>query len=264
MKYVDVDNDPTTINSSMAELRFPSEEKTWEKDENNKDVLVTRQLNPDCSEIIWAGLYWSGRAENDNTSVTKEVVIAEDKGTLTVNTDGTFTFVPAPGFSGTFKVPYVVTNNDGSSAVSFLSIELNNGLHGGAHKQMADGDRQIGKKGRRIPLELLANDYDSKGHDFELYGDLELKDGITTWNKKNKIIACDANKPQGYIWTIYKDVQDTNGTGKILVGKIQVGADGKGWFEPTNNFTADALKFRYYTRCKVDNSVYDWDDNRYG
>ncbi len=126
---------------------------------------------------------------------------------------------------------------------------------------MADGDRAVGEKGKRIPFNLLNNDYDWKGHDFELYGNLELKDGITTWNKKENILACDANKPEGYVWTIYKNVQDANGTGKIAVGKIQVGADGQGWFEPNNNFTATELKFRYYTRCKVDNNVYDWDDD---
>lgn len=43
MRYVDVDTDPNTINSSSSTL-----------------VLD----NPDCSEIIYAGLYWTGRAHN--------------------------------------------------------------------------------------------------------------------------------------------------------------------------------------------------------
>jgi gliding motility-associated-like protein/uncharacterized repeat protein (TIGR01451 family) len=46
MKYVDVDNNPLTINSSSATLVF--------SEENNAD--------PNCSQIIYAGLYWSGRA----------------------------------------------------------------------------------------------------------------------------------------------------------------------------------------------------------
>src|SRR5690606_28245108 len=44
MKYVDVDNNPNTVNSSMAELKFSTE--------NNAD--------PECSNIIYAGLYWTG------------------------------------------------------------------------------------------------------------------------------------------------------------------------------------------------------------
>lgn len=43
MRYVDVDNDPTTVNSSSSTLEFD---------------------NNDCSEIIYAGLYWTGRAHD--------------------------------------------------------------------------------------------------------------------------------------------------------------------------------------------------------
>ncbi|KEO73215.1 hypothetical protein EL17_12740 [Anditalea andensis] len=46
MIYVDVDGDPNTFNSSAATLVF--------SEENNSI--------PECSEIIYAGLYWSGRA----------------------------------------------------------------------------------------------------------------------------------------------------------------------------------------------------------
>src|SRR5690606_31982468 len=50
MKYVDVDNDPNTWNSSSAYLDFSQE--------NGAD--------PDCSNIIYAGLYWTGRTGRDN------------------------------------------------------------------------------------------------------------------------------------------------------------------------------------------------------
>lgn len=46
MVYVDVDNDEKTVNSSSSTLVFSRE--------NGAD--------PNCSEIIYAGLYWSGRA----------------------------------------------------------------------------------------------------------------------------------------------------------------------------------------------------------
>jgi len=62
MVYVDVDDDPNTLNSSSATLEFPQE---------NPDV------NHNCTNIIYAGLYWMGRAHNatsPNTfTVTKEV-----------------------------------------------------------------------------------------------------------------------------------------------------------------------------------------------
>ena len=52
--YVDVDGDPNTINSSSATLSFSSE--------NGAD--------PACSNIIYAGLYWTGRAHNSSSPMT--------------------------------------------------------------------------------------------------------------------------------------------------------------------------------------------------
>ena len=56
MRYVDVDTDTNTWNSSSANLTFSTE---------NGAI-------PDCSNIIYAGLYWTGRAGASETfSVTK-------------------------------------------------------------------------------------------------------------------------------------------------------------------------------------------------
>src|SRR5690606_4497415 len=59
MEYVDVDNDPNTLNSSSAFLNF--------SEENDAD--------PNCSNIIYAGLYWTGRANTGSQTfeVTKMV-----------------------------------------------------------------------------------------------------------------------------------------------------------------------------------------------
>lgn len=51
MKYVDIDNDPSTINSSSSTL-----------------VLE----NPECSEIVYAGLYWTGRAHDIDKKSIRE------------------------------------------------------------------------------------------------------------------------------------------------------------------------------------------------
>lgn len=57
MIYVDIDNNPNTVNSSSSTLVFSGE--------NNAD--------PNCSEIIYAGLYWSGRA-NPNLGMNFDVI----------------------------------------------------------------------------------------------------------------------------------------------------------------------------------------------
>src|SRR5690625_2954704 len=52
MKYVDVDNDRNTWNSSSADLVLSSE--------NGAD--------PSCSNIVYAGLYWTGRSHDGGWS----------------------------------------------------------------------------------------------------------------------------------------------------------------------------------------------------
>ena len=45
MQFVDIDGDANTVNSSSAQLKFSTE----------------RGANPECSRIVYAGLYWAGR-----------------------------------------------------------------------------------------------------------------------------------------------------------------------------------------------------------
>lgn len=54
MRYVDVDGDNNTSNSSSATLGFSTE----------------GGADPSCSSIIYAGLYWTGRAHNGNSPMT--------------------------------------------------------------------------------------------------------------------------------------------------------------------------------------------------
>ncbi|MGJ5641554.1 HYR-like domain-containing protein [Formosa sp. S-31] len=59
MIYVDVDNDPNTLNSSEATLEFLLEDGTAST----------------CGNILYAGLYWTGRSElDDQFTVTKDGV----------------------------------------------------------------------------------------------------------------------------------------------------------------------------------------------
>ncbi|UJP64655.1 DUF7507 domain-containing protein [Mongoliitalea daihaiensis] len=64
--YIDIDNDPSTFNSSSATLVF--------SEENDAD--------PNCSEIRYAGLYWSGRTilgSGVNFDITKNTIPGETK-----------------------------------------------------------------------------------------------------------------------------------------------------------------------------------------
>lgn len=52
MEYIDIDGDSNTINSSSAELKLGN-------------------LDPLCSEIIYAGLYWTGKGNSSNSKSIK-------------------------------------------------------------------------------------------------------------------------------------------------------------------------------------------------
>src|SRR5690554_1617988 len=98
MIYVDVDNDPVTINSSSATFKFSEENGAL----------------PECSNIIYAGLYWTGRAHdmgeskdswrvnahnqnqyNEETKTGYTLYITNNKGNQHDNEyTTTYTFVP--------------------------------------------------------------------------------------------------------------------------------------------------------------------------
>ncbi|MDY0099669.1 MAG: hypothetical protein RBR81_10750, partial [Bacteroidales bacterium] len=134
MEYVDVDGDANTLNSSSATLQFSTE---------NGAI-------PACSEIVYAGLYWTGRAHDGGTSPTTFIVggttnnyqnTASINGyTLTISSTGadpriaTYTFTPTTGDPVIFTLS---SNTDetvnylyvgGSTPVSYTRTAYNSGI----------------------------------------------------------------------------------------------------------------------------------------
>ncbi|WP_299525938.1 hypothetical protein, partial [uncultured Lutibacter sp.] len=64
MEFVDEDGDSSTDNSSSATFSFSTE----------------NGANPDCSNIIYAGLYWSGRGNSSLTEVQKRTIKFKKEG----------------------------------------------------------------------------------------------------------------------------------------------------------------------------------------
>ena len=131
MVYVDVDGDPSTFNSSSANLTFSTE---------NGAI-------PSCSNIIYAGLYWTGRTDDGTSpntfSVTKSVpgtvsqsvnsdqtvrngnAITYSNYSLTIVSSGsnnnktlTYTFTPSGSIGNTVVFVYAYNNNNPNLTVS--------------------------------------------------------------------------------------------------------------------------------------------------
>ncbi len=67
MEYVDADNDASTLNSSTATLTFSTE----------NDAI------PECSKILYAGLYWTGRAASVREVDTRTFTVTKNGVTKT-------------------------------------------------------------------------------------------------------------------------------------------------------------------------------------
>ncbi len=129
MEYVDVDNDPNTWNSSAAAL------------------TMSDQISPECTNIVYAGLYWTGRSsgstdftltkdfETGNT-ITEQVTNKEEiyNGEAIPNTNYSLTITDTNSLT-----TYTFTSNGGGNTVKFyfnkgvndekttLKVSVNNG-----------------------------------------------------------------------------------------------------------------------------------------
>jgi hypothetical protein len=139
MKYVDIDVDSNTLNSSKATLELS----------NSGENSATQN----CSTVLFAGLYWTGKSDdaNETFSVTKDGVTKNyDKKTVSIKGPGasayttitTTTAIRFPGAtnSGIFigyqeVTDYVKTHGAGTYTVADIALiegsNSNPGLSGG-------------------------------------------------------------------------------------------------------------------------------------
>jgi hypothetical protein len=144
MKYVDIDGDASTLNSSMATLELTN------SGENSASQA--------CSTVLYAGLYWTGKSNdaNETFSVTKNSVTKNyKKNTISLKGPGTSTYTaitaktngsnadinfPRAEYSGIFigyqeVTDYVKTHGPGAYTVADIALiegtDSNPGYSGG-------------------------------------------------------------------------------------------------------------------------------------
>lgn len=117
MKYVDIDGDSNTLNSSMATMELSN------GGENS--------ANQDCSTIIFAGLYWTGKSDDANETFLANKRISHSQTTpnasytLTVSRGGSSSnYYPIYTFSGySHTYAFSFTNATTGSSIVTLSID---------------------------------------------------------------------------------------------------------------------------------------------
>ncbi|HPR27619.1 hypothetical protein, partial [Lentimicrobium sp.] len=121
MRYVDVDGDPATVNSSAATLALSTE----------------NGANPLCSNIIYAGLYWTGRAHDGGSSpdifeiggtsadyYSSQVITDYE---LTITQTGSTTRVATYTFQPVSGDPVIFVLSTTGSTVNSLTVQVGSG-----------------------------------------------------------------------------------------------------------------------------------------
>ena len=60
--------DETSNNNNMQYVDIDGDSKTWNSSSSNLTFSTENGANPACSNIVYAGLYWTGRASDGSSS----------------------------------------------------------------------------------------------------------------------------------------------------------------------------------------------------
>jgi hypothetical protein len=115
MRYVDIDGDAGTLNSSMATLELSN------GGENG--------ANQNCSNILYAGLYWTGKSDdaNDTFMANRRISTAQTcpntAYTMTVSRGGSSPYYPIYTFSG-YSHTYAFTFTNATTGASIVTLSI--------------------------------------------------------------------------------------------------------------------------------------------
>jgi len=98
-------------------------------------------------------------ADQDGDPLAAVLVAAPTKGTLSLNTNGRFTYTPDPNFNGTDSFAYKA--NDGFSDSNVATVSIN--VKAVNDPPIAVGDSAITSKNATVVIRVLMNDYDIDG-----------------------------------------------------------------------------------------------------
>ena len=118
MKYVDIDGDSNTLNSSMATLELSN------GGENS--------ASQNCSTVIFAGLYWTGKSDDANetfsigTNISHNAAISNTNYVMTVSRGGSAnnTYYPIYTFTGNGHVYAFSFTNAAASGNATVTLTL--------------------------------------------------------------------------------------------------------------------------------------------
>ena len=123
----------------------------------NDDVANTTEGNPINIDVT------VNDQETDGDDFAIDGFTQPANGTVVLNPDGTFTYTPNTGFTGTDVFTYTICDNDGCDEATVTIIVI-----GGNTPPNAQDDTETTEQGNCIVVDVLANDSDADGDEIEI------------------------------------------------------------------------------------------------
>ncbi|MBP1663209.1 MAG: hypothetical protein H6Q19_349, partial [Bacteroidetes bacterium] len=137
------------VNSTTVGITINSTVLSNDSDPNGDTITVTSASITLGSAITVAGMDIYGNA-------------VTNAGTVTLNANGTYTYIPASGFIGTVNdITYIISDGKGGTDSAILSINV---LQNDGNTIFANDDANTGIRGTTLNGNVLTNDSDPEGN----------------------------------------------------------------------------------------------------
>ncbi len=189
--------------------------------------ILTNDSDPtDDVQTVQSASFLNASGVETNLPLGTDTDVYDEAGTLAgsiiLNTDGTYEFTPATGYTGTVPVDYVVVDSNGSTDTAILTIEVLPipSTDGSNNDVIAQDDTNTTEQGATVTTPILANDSDPDNDVLSLVG----------------AFGFDMNGDSIALTTTPQDVYDENG---VLAGQASIDGSGNVIFTADNDFTGD-------------------------
>ena len=137
--------------------------------EGNLPPLAENDINSTLIDVPVNGNVLTNDSDPDGDVLTVTKLSDPSNGTVTLNSDGTYTYTPGNGFIGEDTFDYIICDNEGlcDTATVFIAVVDNPILEGNRPPEAID-DNTRGKINTPVTGNLISNDFDPDGDDITI------------------------------------------------------------------------------------------------